>query len=82
MKPWPKLLGEERVDLVYASISLFSIKGNPDRNSNRAGTSPAPLAGADAEAMEACYLLACSYGLLSLLIEPRTTDLGMRYHPQ
>ena len=35
---------EERIYLVYTSISLFIIKGNQDRNSHRAG--------ADAEAMK------------------------------
>jgi hypothetical protein len=31
-----KQLGEGRVYLAYASTSLFIIKGNEDRNSNRA----------------------------------------------
>jgi len=33
-----KQLGEERVDLVYSSLSLFIIKGNQGRNSSKAGT--------------------------------------------
>ena len=44
-----KQLGEERVYLIYTSTSLFIIKGSQDRDLE---------AGADAEAMEGCCLLA------------------------
>jgi hypothetical protein len=54
--PWPKQLGEERVYLAYTSTS----------KEVRAGTETE--AGAEAEAMEGCCLLACSPpGLVSLL---------------
>jgi hypothetical protein len=46
--------------LAFASISLFIIEGNQDRKSN--GRNPE----AGAEAVEACYLLACS----SWLVQP------------
>jgi hypothetical protein len=43
----------------------------------RTGTQTGQEAGADAETMEGCYLLACSPGLLSLLIKPKATSPGM-----
>jgi hypothetical protein len=48
-----KQVGEERVYLAYTSILLFITKGSQDWNSSRSE------AGADAEAMEGCTLLAC-----------------------
>jgi hypothetical protein len=62
---------EERVDLVYISISLIITEGSQGRNSNKDRN---PDAGADKEAMEGCYLLVCS---ACFLIESRTTSLGM-----
>jgi len=47
-----KQTGEERVSLAYTSAALFILKGSQDRNSREAG--------ADAEAIEGCYLLVCS----------------------
>jgi hypothetical protein len=55
---WPRKSGEERVYSAYTSILLFSTK------EVRTGTQAGQKAGADAEAMEGCSLLA---GLLSLL---------------
>jgi hypothetical protein len=49
---------EERVYLVYACMFLFIIKGNQDKSSVKAG--------AGAEAVERCCLLACS----SWLVQP------------
>ena len=46
---------EERVHLAYTSTSLFIIGESQDRNSNRNLE-----AGAVAEALEGCCLLACS----------------------
>ena len=48
-----KQFGEDRVYLAYTSILLFITK--EVRNGTQAGQE----AGADAEAMEGCYLLAC-----------------------
>jgi hypothetical protein len=48
-----KPVGEERVYLAYASILMFIIK------EVRTGTQAGQEAGADAQAMEGCYLLAC-----------------------
>jgi hypothetical protein len=48
-----KQVGEERVYLAYTSILLFITK------EVRTGTQAGQEAGADAEAMEGCYLLAC-----------------------
>jgi hypothetical protein len=48
-----KQVGEERIHSAYTSTLLFITKGSQDWNS--AGCE----AGADAEAMEGCYLLAC-----------------------
>ena len=45
--------GEERVDLAHTSMLLFITK------EVRTGTQAGQEAGADAEAMEECYLLAC-----------------------
>jgi hypothetical protein len=56
-----KQVGEERVYSAYTSILLFITK------EVRTGTQAGQKAGADAEAMEGCSLLACSPGLLSLL---------------
>jgi hypothetical protein len=47
-----KQVGEERVYLAYTSILLFITKV-------RTGTQAGQEAGADAEAMEGCSLLAC-----------------------
>ena len=65
-----KQVGEERVYSVYPTILLFIIEGNQDRNSTN---SRILEAGADAEAMKECCLLACSPDLLSLL-SYRTQD--------
>ena len=48
-----KQVGEERVYLAYTSTLLFISKGC------RTGTQAGQEAGADAEAMEGCSLLAC-----------------------
>jgi hypothetical protein len=45
--------GEERVYSAYNSILLFITK------EDRTGTHKGQEAGADAEAMEGCYILAC-----------------------
>jgi hypothetical protein len=66
-----KQIGEERVYLAYTSILLFIIK------EVRTGTQAGQEAGADAEAMEGCSLLACFPGLLSLL-SYRTQDCQPR----
>jgi hypothetical protein len=49
-----KQVGEERVYSAYTSILLFITK------EVRTGTQAGKKAGADAEAMEGCCLLACS----------------------
>jgi hypothetical protein len=62
-----KQVGEERVYSAYTSILLFITK------EVRTGTQAGQEAGADAEAMEGCSLLAC-FLLLSqpaLLYQPR-----------
>ena len=52
----------------YTSISLFTIKGSQDINSSRAG--------ANAEAMEGCCLLACSSWLAQPVFhQPRVAPL-------
>jgi hypothetical protein len=56
-----KQVGEERVYSAYTSILLFITK------ELRTGTQAGQEAGADAEAMVGCSLLACFPGLLSLL---------------
>jgi hypothetical protein len=48
-----KQVGEERVYSAYTSILLFITK------EVRTGTHAGQEAGADAEAMEGCYLLVC-----------------------
>jgi hypothetical protein len=48
-----KQVGEERVYLAYTSILLFITK------EVRTGTQAGQEAGADAEAMEGCSILAC-----------------------
>jgi hypothetical protein len=48
-----KQVGEERVYSAYNSILLFITK------EDRTGTHKGQEAGADAEAMEGCYILAC-----------------------
>ena len=63
-----KQVGEERVYSAYTSILLFITK------EARTGTQAGQEAGADAEAMEGCSLLAC---LACSLIEPKTTSHGM-----
>jgi hypothetical protein len=60
--------GEERVYSAYTSILLFITK------EVRTGTQVGQKAGADAEAMEGCSLLACS---ACSLIEPKTTSPEM-----
>jgi hypothetical protein len=47
-----KQVGEERVYSAYTSTLLFTTK-------ERTGIQAGQEAGADAEAMEGCYLLAC-----------------------
>jgi hypothetical protein len=49
-----KQVGEERVYSAYTSILLFIT------NEVSTGTQAVQEAGADAEAMEGCFLLACS----------------------
>jgi hypothetical protein len=63
-----KQVGEERVYSAYNSILLFITKDV------RIGTQTGQEAGADAEAMEGCSLLACS---ACSLIEPKTTSPEM-----
>ena len=63
-----KQVGEERVYSAYTSILLFITK------EIRTGTQVGQEAGADAEAMKGCYLLACS---ACFFVEPRTTSPGM-----
>ena len=48
-----KQVGEERVYSAYNAILLFITK------EDRTGTQAGQKAGADAESMEGCYLLAC-----------------------
>ena len=63
-----KQVGEERVYSAYTSILLFITKDV------RTGTQAGQKAGADAEAMEGCSLLACS---ACSLIDPKTTSPEM-----
>ena len=63
-----KQVGEERVYSAYTFMLLFISK------EVRTGTQAGQEAGAGAEAMEECYLLACS---ACSLIEPKTTIPGM-----
>ena len=63
-----KQVGEERVYSAYTSILLFISK------EVRTGTQAGQEAGADAEAVEGCSLLAC---LACFLIEPKTTSPEM-----
>jgi hypothetical protein len=67
-----KQVGEERVYSAYTSILLFITK------ETWTGTQAGQEAGADAEAMEGCYLLACS---ACSLIEPRLPAQRW-HHPQ
>jgi hypothetical protein len=67
-----KQVGEERIYSAYTSILLFITK------EVRTGTQAGQEAGAEAEAMEGCSLLACS--ALSL-IEPRLPAQRW-HHPQ
>jgi hypothetical protein len=60
-------VGEERVYSAYTSTLLFITE--KVRTGTQAGE-----AGTDAEAMEGCFLLACS---ACSLIEPKTTSPGM-----
>jgi hypothetical protein len=61
-----KQVGEERVYSAYISILLLISRGC------RTGTQAGQGAGADAEAMEGCFLLACFPWLAQpALIEPR-----------
>jgi hypothetical protein len=55
-----KQVGEERVYLAYTSILLFITK---ETKEVRTGTQAGQEAGADAEAMEGCSLLACFHWL-------------------
>jgi hypothetical protein len=57
-----KQVGEERVYSAYISILLFITK------EVRTGTQTGQEAGADAEAMEGCYLLACFTWLTQLAL--------------
>jgi hypothetical protein len=64
-----KQVGEGRVYSAYTSTLLFITK------EVRTGTQAGQEAGADAEAMEGCSLLACLSSLLSLLsYKPKTTS--------
>jgi hypothetical protein len=63
-----KQVGEERVYSAYTSMLLFITK------EVRTGTQAGQKAGADEEAIEGCYLLACS---ACSLIEPKTTSPEM-----
>jgi hypothetical protein len=63
-----KQAGKERVYSAYTSTLLFITK------EVRTGTQAGQEAGADAEAMEGCFLLACS---ACSLIELKTTSPGM-----
>ena len=63
-----KQVEEERVYLAYTSTLLFITK------EVRTGTQAGQEAGADAEAMEGCSLLACS---ACSLIETKTTSPEM-----
>ena len=63
-----KQVGEERVYSAYTSILLLITM------EVRTGTQAGQEAGADAEAMEGCSLLAC---LACFLIEPKTTSPEM-----
>jgi hypothetical protein len=69
-----KQVVEERVYSAYTSILLFITK------EVRTGTQAGQEAGADAEAMEGCSLLAGSPGLLSLL-SYKTQDYQPRDDP-
>jgi hypothetical protein len=57
-----KQVGEERVYSAYISTLLFITERSQDWNSSRSE------AGADAEAMEGCYLLACFPWLAQLAL--------------
>jgi len=71
-----KQVGEERVYSAYISILLFITK------EARTGTQAGQEAGADAEAMEGCSLLACLPWLAQpALIEPRL-PAQRSSHPQ
>jgi hypothetical protein len=63
-----KQVGEERVYSAYNSRLLFITK------EFKTGTQAGQEEGADAEAMEGCFLLTCS---VCSLIEPKTTSPGM-----
>jgi hypothetical protein len=65
-RDWKASWEEGRVYSAYVSTALFIVKASQDRNSHRAG--------ADAEAVEGCCLLACS---ACFLIEPRTSSPRM-----
>jgi hypothetical protein len=66
-----KQVGEKRVYLAYTSILLFITK------EVRTGTQAGQEAGADAKALEGCFLLVYFPGLLSLL-SCRTQDYQPR----
>jgi hypothetical protein len=67
-----KQVGEERVYSAYTFILLFITK------EVRTGTQAGQKAGADAETIEGCSLLACLLWLAQpALIEPKTTSPDM-----
>jgi hypothetical protein len=66
-----KQVGEERVYSAYTSMLLFITK------EVRTGTQAGQEAGADAEAMEGCSLLACFPWLAQPAKEPKTTSPEM-----
>ena len=69
-----KQVGEERVYSAYTSILLFITK------EVRTGTQAGQKAGADAEAMEGCSLMAC-FPWLAQLASYRTQDYQPRDGP-
>jgi len=68
-----KQVGEKRVYSAYTSTCCSSPK------EVRTGSQAGQEAGADAEAMEGCFVLACSPWLaqLAFLLEPKTASPGM-----
>jgi hypothetical protein len=54
-----KQAGKLRAYLACTSILLFIMEGSQDKNSGRTWRHE-PMQRSDAEAMEVCYLLACS----------------------
>jgi hypothetical protein len=68
-----KQVVEERIYSAYTFTLLFITKGSQDWNSE------GQEAGADAEAREGCYLLACfpCFAQLAFFIEPKIISPGM-----